>query len=198
VQLDMNHHIVPSGTILTVTLSIFKRNFYGSLSKRGSNFGITMTDGEKKRAEPATFLDVVEFRDAALLSFVTSAIIVPAYDEVKRDFGIIRAEYMLLLSLSHFPVLTAQDISRLTGRPRNSISRGVHRMLKEGFIERAPDPDDGRQAKLTITATGLELHKKIAYYVKSRQDQVLSVLQPDEREILVQLLRKTALYSTTL
>jgi len=34
--------------------------------------------------------------------------------------------------------------------------------------------------------------------VKSRQDQVLSVLQPDEREILVQLLRKTALYSTTL
>jgi len=157
-----------------------------------------MTDGQQKRAEPATLLDVVEFRDAALLSFVTSAIIVPAYDEVKRDFGIIRAEYMLLLCLSHFPVLTAQDISRLTGRPRNSISRGVHRMLKEGFIERAPDPDDARQAKLTITATGRELHKKIADYVKSRQDIVLSVLQPGEREILVQLLRKTALYSTTL
>ena len=157
-----------------------------------------MTDGQQKRAEPATLLDVVEFRDAALLSFVTSAIIVPAYDEVKRDFGIIRAEYMLLLCLSHFPVLTAQDISLLTGRPRNSISRGVHRMLKEGFIERAPDPDDARQAKLTITATGRELHKKIADYVKSRQDIVLSVLQPGEREILVQLLRKTALYSTTL
>lgn len=157
-----------------------------------------MTNGEQKRAEPATFLDVVEFRDAALLSFVTSAIIVPAYDDVKRDFGIIRAEYMLLLCLSHFPVLTAQDISHLTGRPRNSISRGVHRMLKEGFIERALDPDDGRQAKLTITPAGRGLHTKVAAYVKSRQDQVLDVLQPDEREILLRLLRKTALYSTTL
>lgn len=157
-----------------------------------------MTDGEQKRAEPATFLDIVEFRDAALLSFVTSAIIVPAYDDVKRDFGIIRAEYMLLLCLSHFPVLTAQDISRLTGRPRNSISRGVHRMLKEGFIERAPDPEDGRQSKLTITPTGRDLHTKIAAYVSKRQEQVLDILHPEEREILVKLLRKTALYSTTL
>jgi len=81
-----------------------------------------MTNANKIRPDVATFLDEVEFRDAALLSFVTSAIIVPAYDDIKRDFGIIRAEYLLLLCLSHYPVLTAQDVSRLTGRPRNSIS----------------------------------------------------------------------------
>ena len=157
-----------------------------------------MIDGEQNRAEPASFLKIVEFRDTALLSFVTSAIIVPAYDAVKRDFGIIRAEYMLLLCLSHFPVLTAQDVSRLTGRPRNSISRAVHRMLKEGFIERAPDPDDGRQSKLTITPIGREMHSQVASYVQTRQDKVLDVLQLDERKTLVKLLRKTALYITTL
>jgi DNA-binding MarR family transcriptional regulator len=157
-----------------------------------------MIDGEQNRAEPATFLKIVEFRDTALLSFVTSAIIVPAYDAVKRDFGIIRAEYMLLLCLSHFPVLTAQDVSRLTGRPRNSISRAVHRMLKEGFIERAPDPDDGRQSKLTITPIGREMHSQVASYVQTQQDKVLDVLQLDERKTLVKLLRKTALYITTL
>ena len=157
-----------------------------------------MIDGEQNRAEPASFLKIVEFRDTALLSFVTSAIIVPAYDAVKRDFGIIRAEYMLLLCLSHFPVLTAQDVSRLTGRPRNSISRAVHRMLKEGFIERAPDPDDGRQSKLTITPIGREMHSQVASYVQTQQDKVLDVLQLDERETLVKLLRKTALYITTL
>ena len=157
-----------------------------------------MIDGEQNRAEPATFLKIVEFRDTALLSFVTSAIIVPAYDAVKRDFGIIRAEYMLLLCLSHFPVLTAQDVSRLTGRPRNSISRAVHRMLKEGFIERAPDPDDGRQSKLTITPIGREMHSQVASYVQTQHDKVLDVLQLDERKTLVKLLRKTALYITTL
>lgn len=157
-----------------------------------------MTTPSLTRPEPEEFLDRVEFRDAALLSFVTSAIIVPAYDAVKRDFGVIRAEYMLLLCLSHYPVLTAQDVSRLTGRPRNSISRAVHRMVAEGHIERAPDPDDGRQARLTITPSGRALHEKIAAYMEERQDQTLSVLSPTERQALSRLLRKAARGATTL
>lgn len=145
----------------------------------------------------ATFLDEVEFRDAALLSFVTSAIIVPAYSDIKRDFGIIRAEYLLLLCLSHFPVLTAQDVSRLTGRPRNSISRAVNRMLREGYIERVPDPDDGRQSKLTITTAGRKLHKKVASHMVRVQEDVLDVLTANERKTLVKLLRKAALLNST-
>lgn len=145
------------------------------------------------RPEPEDFLERVEFRDAALMSFVTSAVIVPAYDAAKRDFGIIRAEYMLLLCLSHYPVLKAQDVSRLTGRPRNSISRAVHRMVKEGFIERAPDPDDGRQALLTITDTGRALHREIAERMRVRQEEVLGALDDAERAVLTGLLRKAAL-----
>jgi DNA-binding MarR family transcriptional regulator len=71
-------------------------------------------------------------------------------------------------------------------------------MLKEGFIERAPDPDDGRQSKLTITPIGREMHSQVASYVQTQQDKVLDVLQLDERKTLVKLLRKTALYITTL
>lgn len=133
---------------------------------------MTQTANEQ-RPDPETFLEGVEFRDAAMLSFVTSAIVVPAYDAIKRDFGIIRAEYMLLLCLAHYPVLTAQDVSRLTGRPRNSISRAVHRMLAEGYIGRAPDPSDGRQSRLTITPAGRALHRRIAALMHRRQEQVL-------------------------
>lgn len=146
----------------------------------------------KKRAEVATFLDEVEFHDAALLSYVTSAIIVPAYNDVKSEFGIIRAEYLLLLCLSHFPVLTAQDVSRLTGRPRNSISRAVNRMLREGYIKRIPDPDDGRQAKLSIRAAGRKLHSEVAAFLVNHQEKVLGVLTKSERKTLERLLRKTA------
>ena len=157
-----------------------------------------MTKPEKFRPAPDDFLDKVEFRDAALLSFVTSAIIVPAYDAVKQDFGIIRAEYMLLLCLSHYPVLTAQDISRLTGRPRNSISRAVHRMLAVGYIELIPDPDDKRQAKLSITAPGRELHDKIAECIRQQQEYVLEGLDTEERKVLAKLLRKAAVYAAAL
>jgi DNA-binding MarR family transcriptional regulator len=151
-----------------------------------------MNKHKNPKAKLGDFLDRVEFRDAALLSFVTSTIIVPVYETVKQDFGIIRSEYMLLLCLSHYSVLTAQDVSRLTGRPRNSISRAVHRMLAVGHIERAPDPDDGRQACLTITSSGKALHHKISNSVRSRQDDVLSVLTLKERDVLAYLLRKAA------
>ena len=144
------------------------------------------------KPQPPDFLDIVEFREAALLSFATSAIIVPAYDRVKKEFGIIRAEYLLLLCLAHFPVLTAQDISRITGRPRNSISRAVHRMLNEGYITRVPDPDDGRQSNLAITETGKALHKKIAARLVESQDKVLASLSQQERATLENILDKLA------
>ncbi len=149
-----------------------------------------MCDKQKQRPQPKEFLERVEFRETALLSFVTSSIIVPAYDDVKREFGIIRAEYMLLLCLSHYPVLTAQDVSRLTGRPRNSISRAVHRMLDLGHIKRAPDPTDGRQARLTIMPSGRALHAKISEMFRTRQDLVLNNLDSTERQGLADLLRK--------
>ena len=139
---------------------------------------------------PSDFLEKVEFRDAALLSFVTSAIIVPAYDAVKRDLGITRSEYILLMALSHYPVLTAQDVSRLSGRPRNSISRAVHRMLAVGHLARDPDPTDARQARLSITETGRALHRQIAERIRVYQEEVLSPLTEQERETVVNLLTK--------
>ena len=140
--------------------------------------------------DPIDFIDRVEFRDAALLSFVTSAIIVPAYDTVKRETGITRAEYLLLLCLSHFPALTAQDVSRLTGRPRNSISRAVHRMLEDGYLTRSPDPNDGRQVLLRITDKGRKLHSAIVPGFIAREQSLLNVLSDEVRFVLDRLLMK--------
>ena len=109
---------------------------------------------EENGVDVAAFLARAGLRHAYRMSYVTSAIVGPGYDDVRRQTGLIRGEYLLLLCLSHEPVLTAQDVARMTNRPRNSISRAVHRMLEEGYIDRAPDPEDGRQARLTINRQG--------------------------------------------
>ena len=157
-----------------------------------------MTEPALTKPHPDDFLGRVEFREAALLSFVTSAIIVPAYDRVKRDFGISRAEYMLLLCLSHYPVLTAQDVSRLTGRPRNSISRAVHRMLAEGYIDRVPAPNDARQARLTITSRGRSLHTKVVEVMTAREAEVLQVLSDADRRALERILTSVSRHAAGL
>lgn len=140
----------------------------------------------------------VEFSDAYRISYLANAIVVPGYDDIKRDFGIIRAEYLLLLCLAHFPVLTAQDVSAMTRRPRNSISRAVHRMLSVGYLNRVPDPADGRQAKLSITPAGRALHDDIAKTLIERQEEVLGALDKKERRDLQRILQKLALHAATL
>ncbi|MGH1463723.1 MAG: MarR family winged helix-turn-helix transcriptional regulator [Cognatishimia sp.] len=138
--------------------------------------------------------DSIEYPEAYRLTYLANAIVFPAYADIKRDFGLIRAEYILLVCLSHYDELTAQDVARISRHPRNTISRAVHRMMDEGFIDRAPDPDDGRQSRLRITSDGRDLHQKISSYLTSRQDEVLAALSTDERATLMQILKKAALH----
>ncbi len=142
--------------------------------------------------------DTIEYPEAYRITYLANAIVFPAYAEIKRDFGLVRAEYILLACLSHFDVLTAQDVARISRRPRNTISRAVHRMLRDGYLDRAPDPSDGRQSKLKITPNGRALHDKISGYLSRRQDDVLAALSADERATLGALLKKAALNSAKL
>ena len=106
----------------------------------------------------SNIFEAVEFPDAYKVSYLANAIVFPTYEDVRKDFGLVRAEYHLLLCLAHYSELTAQDVARITRRPRNSISRAVHRMLDLGFLKRVPDPSDARQAKLRITKEGKIMH----------------------------------------
>ena len=146
----------------------------------------------------AAFLDGLGLRHAYRLSYVTSALVGPGYDDVKRQTGLIRGEYLLLLCLSQAAVATAQDVARMTRRPRNSISRAVHRMLDEGYIDRVPDPDDGRQARLTITPKGRAMQARIEGILAAREDEVLGVLDDREHAQLDAILRKLSAHASCL
>ena len=81
----------------------------------------------------------------------------------------------------------------MTGRPRNSISRAVHRMLDEGYLKRSPDPADGRQALLRITPKGERLHKRILPLFEEQEAKMLDNLTSEERKLLDSLLKKLVL-----
>ena len=142
--------------------------------------------------------DSIEYPEAYRITYLANAIVFPAYAAIKRDFGLVRAEYILLVCLSHFDQLTAQDVARISRRPRNTISRAVHRMLAEEFLERAPDPSDGRQARLRITPKGREKHEQISTYLTNRQNEVLAGLTTAERQTLSRILKKAALHAAGL
>ena len=146
----------------------------------------------------SNIFEAVEFPDAYKVSYLANAIVFPTYEDVRKDFGLVRAEYHLLLCLAHYSELTAQDVARITRRPRNSISRAVHRMLDLGFLKRVPDPSDARQAKLRITKEGKIMHEKISKYLVAREAEIFSVLSESERTQFRHLIRKLANFASTL
>ena len=146
----------------------------------------------------SNIFESVEFPDAYKVSYLANAIVFPTYEDIRKDFGLVRAEYHLLLCLAHYSELTAQDVARITRRPRNSISRAVHRMLDLGFLRRVPDPSDARQAKLQITKEGKIMHNKISKYLVSREAEIFSVLSESERKHFRGLIRKLANFASTL
>ena len=157
-----------------------------------------MAKDDQTGVDVAEFIATVGLRHAYRLSYLTSAIVTPGYDAVKRETGLIRGEYLLLLCLSHQPILTAQDVARMTRRPRNTISRAVHRMLDEGYIDRAPDPEDGRQSKLTITEKGREMQARIERILAEREEEVLAPLTEDEHAALDVILQKLSRHAAML
>ena len=157
-----------------------------------------MAKDHQNSVDVAKFIATVGLRHAYRLSYLTSAIVTPGYDAVKRETGLIRGEYLLLLCLSHQPILTAQDVARMTRRPRNTISRAAHRMLDEGYIDRAPDPEDGRQSKLTITDKGRKMQGRIERILAKREEEVLAPLTDAEHAALDSILQKLARHAASL
>jgi len=169
-----------------------------SFAKRVRDCHMSQPFTEKHSPDLTEIFDTIEYPEAYRITYLANAIVFPAYGAIKRDFGLVRAEYILLICLSHFDELTAQGVANISRRPRNTISRAVHRMLAERLIKRSADPDDGRQAKLRITDKGREMHNRIYGYLVRRQEEVLGGLSPDERSTLARILKKAALHAATL
>ncbi len=155
-----------------------------------------VTDQSADHQSPGSLIAGVfernDVRDTFRISYLANRLVLPVYDEIKRKFGLSRGEYLLLFCLSYVDDLTAQDVADVTGRPRNSISRAVHRMLNESYLTRSPHPTDGRQVLLRITPKGERLHRQIIPLFQEREQLILSALSSEERKQLDHLLGKLA------
>ncbi|MEO0389869.1 MAG: MarR family transcriptional regulator, partial [Pseudomonadota bacterium] len=99
-------------------------------------------------------LDDTELRHAWRLNFVANFFTGPVYRHLAERFDITRPEFVILYCLKHVPGLVAQDICRVTGQPKNSISRAVSDLLRKGYVARDTDPSDKRAKPLSLTEPG--------------------------------------------
>jgi len=95
---------------------------------------------------------------------------------------------MSLLAIE--PGITASRICYVIGFDKGPVSRTLALMQKRGLIAIRTDPRDGRSHSISLTPKGRQVHDEVIVAALERERRLLACLRKDEREVLIDLLRR--------
>jgi DNA-binding MarR family transcriptional regulator len=127
------------------------------------------------------------------VSYLANFYVGPIYGELAKSLGVSRSEFVVVFCLHHLGSITAQQVCEITGRPKNSISQAVRKLIQAGYVQRHTDADDARRAPLVLTARGRALYEEVIPKFRAREEKMLSVLTEPERKQFERLLAKLVL-----
>jgi len=113
--------------------------------------------------------------------------------QLLTDSGLTHFEYGILYALARAPERTLR-MSVLAGYANSSLSRlsrAAGRLEKRGWMQRTPDPTDGRYTLATLTADGIaHLDASTPQHVRTVRRLVLDALTVAQRKQLREISRR--------
>lgn len=106
-------------------------------------------------------------------------------DQRARQFGISRAQWVVLVRLDRSEGLKQSELADILDLQPISLTRLLDRLAENGLIERRPDPNDRRANRLYLTPAARPLLAKLAELGQDLMEIVLEGLEPDARERLL-------------
>jgi DNA-binding MarR family transcriptional regulator len=100
--------------------------------------------------------------------------------------------YRVLAALEDLGPASQATVGRRAEMDRSDVVAALNELEADGFVERAPDPEDRRLKIVTITAAGRRRLKKLDEVVGSVQEELLAPLSAAERAELIRLLSRVA------
>jgi DNA-binding MarR family transcriptional regulator len=97
---------------------------------------------------------------------------------LRRDLT--RTQFSVLATLAREGELRLSALGEREGLNPTMLSRVVAALERAGWVERAPDPDDGRAALVSATAAGRALHARLRRERSALVEEWLSGLDPDD------------------
>jgi DNA-binding MarR family transcriptional regulator len=120
-----------------------------------------------------------------------SRIITRVYDDAMRSLGITASQFILLTQLAQRDGITAVEIGLTLDIEKSTLSRNLKRLLALGLI--VMDPPAGRRGRgLHLTPKGHAVIKEAYPLWQGAQQRTVSVMGPESRPTLDDLLRQAA------
>jgi DNA-binding MarR family transcriptional regulator len=142
-----------------------------------------------ERAADGPLLDLDRYVPA-FITFIANKLSNSATAVYQKNFGINVTEWRIMTQLALEPGIPASRICQVIGFNKGPISRTLAVMQKRGLITIRTDPNDGRTHSISLTAKGRGIHDKVIVVALEREKRLLSCLKADEREMLIELLRR--------
>jgi MarR family transcriptional regulator for hemolysin len=106
-------------------------------------------------------------------------------DQRARQFGISRAQWVVLMRLDRSEGLNQSELAELLDLQPISVTRLLDRLAESGLIERRPDPSDRRVNRLYLTPAARPLLKQLAALGEDLMEIVLENVDHAAQERLL-------------
>jgi DNA-binding MarR family transcriptional regulator len=107
-----------------------------------------------------------------------------------RPAGVAIGQWAVLLALWARDGMTQAELSRVVAIEPPTVVRTIDRMVRDGLVSRAPDPDDGRLSRIYLTERGRSLRDELVPLAAAVNEEILNRLTATEARTLRGLLAK--------
>ncbi len=108
------------------------------------------------------FLREEELRQAMELLFFAYRDFTRVPDQILAKHGFGRAHHRVIYFVGREPGITVSELLRLLQITKQSLSRVLSQLVREGFIEQRPGTKDRRQRRLDLTEKGRALERELS------------------------------------
>lgn len=122
----------------------------------------------------------------------TADILVEIHNVFFRQYNISTTKFNLLIILysAEEEGVSLSDIGEQMLVTRANITGLVDRLERQGFVKRIPQEEDRRRIRAQITEEGREFTNKIIEEYKVWSKEIMNIVEDEEKENLVQLLKR--------
>src|SRR5258708_24296363 len=103
-----------------------------------------------------------------------------------RPAGVAIGQWGVLLVLWARDRMTQAELSRVVAIEPPTVVRTIDRMVRDGLVTRAPDPDDGRLSRIYLTERAQSLRDELVPLAAAVNEEILNGLTPNQSRALPQ------------
>jgi DNA-binding MarR family transcriptional regulator len=116
------------------------------------------------------------------------------YDRLARNEGFTRAQWQVMAALKMGRQgITQARLAELLEIEPITLTRHIDRLVEQGWVERRPHPTDRRARCLFMTEQAGPVMARMRALAKSLHEEAFSALDPGERDLFIDLLKRVRL-----